>query len=733
MNFFKGPAQINEDFAPVEEDQGPPTFSVAAEIGDLRVFAIDPVLGVQLPVAVASLASVSLTATKFAVEPTRLDLGSGESPPEDLQVTANCHLWADYFKLGMTRSWEPLLEPFEFLLLYEKSKERGQGFSLDADSPFHVNLSGALLHILGETIDSFSSLIKETFGDQAASARALRRSVSKASPSKDRVGGMVEDSINTRDGHEVTVLHEIPKPLKRDDRVAFSLRNLTGQKIRIHQQTDLASDSAISKPAIVTYLNQAESMGLTFAATISVIKNLTIVDVPYPGLPNSRSSNQNQGSLNHAVDVQVPGFRWIQGIKVDTFGRKFETLTPRSKDALAKIFRDWRLRNAMMLLTEVGLDSGGRLVTVRSLFEVRNNTTHAIKLVYNPDPRHEIMEVASKKAAFGLSQDIDGLMDASVASHDHLEDSEEVETIQPGDVFQIPTLLLERALQMTGSHLGCLWLCPETKDRSLSFWEFFRASGSAENDGEIQAAFCSRPIQLAKIVYESSVIFQNVSGEDTPADDAKSGVQVSCPTRGRSGDGHAPFCYAIEVGRSPLVNVNRDKALTESKESSQTDSSKGEKKNASGADKKAKKVENVHGPVAYTLSIHAPLVVVNLLPAGGRFELMHAVRRTVLWYADLQPGQQIPVHSVGLDAPLLLLVNLGFCRTPVGEGALVHHGVDSLGSGKGEKLPIDVFAGFAASTKSPVVTYRARCSFEVDRKSSDERDEANWENLDSHI
>jgi hypothetical protein len=134
------------------------------------------------------------------------------------------------------------------------------------------------------------------------------------------------------------------------------------------------------------------------------------------------------------------------------------------------------------------------------------------------------------------------------------------------------------------------------------------------------------------------------------------------------------------------VSVSRDKTVTESKESSQTDFSKAEKKNASVQEKKAKKVERIHGPVAYTLSIHAPLVIVNLLPEGGRFELMHAIRRTVLWYADLQPGQQIPVHSVGLDAPLLLLVNLGFCRTPVGEGALVHHGVASVVGGKGENM-----------------------------------------------
>ena len=88
--------------------------------------------------------------------------------------------------------------------------------------------------------------------------------------------------------------------------------------------------------------------------------------------------------------------------------------------------------------------------------------------------------------------------------------------------------------------------------------------------------------------------------------------------------------------------------------------------------KRAKRLN--HAPVQYSLVIHPPLIVENLLPEKGRFELMHATRRIVVWWADLKAGERIPVHTVGLDAPLLLLVNLGFCRTPVGEGALVHQG-----------------------------------------------------------
>lgn len=53
---------------------------------------------------------------------------------------------------------------------------------------------------------------------------------------------------------------------------------------------------------------------------------------------------------------------------------------------------------------------------------------------------------------------------------------------------------------------------------------------------------------------------------------------------------------------------------------------------------------------------------------------MHAINKSVLWWGILEAGEKVPVHTVGLDSPILLLVNLGFCRTPHDEGALVHHG-----------------------------------------------------------
>ncbi|CAJ1965882.1 unnamed protein product [Cylindrotheca closterium] len=678
VNFFTGPSKVNLDFVTEEEELGPQTFSVSATIKDVRVFALDPVLGAQLPVAVLSISSVSVTATQFANKPSPDagdDYGLKDPPPDDLHVVADCSFWADYFKLGLTRSWEPLLEPFQCLVLYERSQERGHGVSIDADSPFHLNLTGAVLQVLGDTVASFSTLIRETFSPKTKQSRESKRvSMSMVHTTKAFAGAMAHDEIIFLAGKKLSVVHETPRPLKGDDRVAFSLCNMSGQRIRIHQQSDTTLENLSDKPAILTYLNQAASVGLTFAATISVIKNLTIQEVAYPGFKNSQSNNQNEGSLNQAIDIQVPGFRWLQGVRVDSFGRKFQALSPRSEKIQLKITRDWRLRNALMILTEVGFDNGGRLVTVRSPFEIRNTTNHPVKLVFHPDPRYQPIE--RTETLLGSDHDSSEKVKNSFGK-ETLIGGEDILSLEPGESLPIPTLLLEKSLQLTGSHLGCFWICPETRDANISCWEFVRRNDASAKGNEIHSSFCSRPVQLARIVHESALVFKNGSGQDVIGDDAKTGIQVSCSTRLSSGEVSAPFCYALEVGRSPLVKHEPNLSVE--------DTLYGRDPTVQGwAGKQANK-EMIHSPVAYTLSIHAPIVVVNLLPEGGRFELMHAINRTVLWFADLEPGQQIAVHSVGLDSPLLLLVNLGFCRTPVGEGALVHHGVDSPLGGEKEQ------------------------------------------------
>ncbi len=96
---------------------------------------------------------------------------------------------------------------------------------------------------------------------------------------------------------------------------------------------------------------------------------------------------------------------------MDKIGKHFVELIPRSLSMQAKVNGDWRLKNALHMLTEVNSVNGGRRMTVSSLFELVNKTDHPLylgnfyffmlffsleiflqvyfsSLALNPDPRH---------------------------------------------------------------------------------------------------------------------------------------------------------------------------------------------------------------------------------------------------------------------------------------------------------------------------------------------------------
>ena len=92
------------------------------------------------------------------IQKVRTKLGGGFVPidrADELQATVKSTLYLDYFKLGLTKNWEPLVEPFQFLILYEKSKRRGDGITFNADCPLHVNFSSALVETIDDAINGF--------------------------------------------------------------------------------------------------------------------------------------------------------------------------------------------------------------------------------------------------------------------------------------------------------------------------------------------------------------------------------------------------------------------------------------------------------------------------------------------------------------------------------------------------------------------------------------------------
>jgi hypothetical protein len=620
-------------------DDADKTFSVVVKMKDIRVFSCDPVLGPHLPVAALSIACFDLTASQFAMltDGTNSEV-SVHRNLENLQVVVGGHFWADYFKLGLTRSWEPLLEAFKLDALYEKSRERGAGLCVGTDSTLHVNVSGALLVILDEVVDSYRRSFAETFGEGSAGV------------SKSLVRSLQTDhrrSIEDASGAMV-VFHEIPRTIANSDRVPFALRNMTGQELRLCKQTDGAANQDPNGSIVVSYVDHGQSTELKYLPSISVVSNMSVIEVEFPGLPDGKREFPHPDIVSpHELDVQLPGFHWIHGIKVDTFGRSFCGVVPTSQIVSAKADRDWRIANAMKLLVEVGLQNGGRQVTLRSLFSITNRTSHQLSLLFHPNPSHdpEAFEVSGATRA-----DKDG-------------------EICPGETLQVPVLLSESALRQSGNHIGSIWIRPSTNSHSRSFHFFVHGDETLTMDA-LRVHYSSKPIQLAKLVSESAVLFENKLKNALSDDETMTGVHLSCPVL-HEADRLAPFCYVVEVARSPLVKASLPTQGIE----------------------KARGRSRAHGPVAYSLSVHPTFVIVNLLPQKGRFELMHAVRRTVVWFADLQAGEQVSIHSVGLDAPLLLLINLAFCRTPVGEGALVHHGVDPPRGSRGKLHHISSCSG----------------------------------------
>ena len=74
--------------------------------------------------------------------------------------------------------------------------------------------------------------------------------------------------------------------------------------------------------------------------------------------------------------------------------------------------------------------------------------------------------------------------------------------------------------------------------------------------------------------------------------------------------------------------------------------------------------------------IHPPIVLENLLPTKGIFELIHATHKTVLWSSVIAPGKAVPVHTVTLDVPIMLVIILDFCRSS--QGLVVHKPVELM-------------------------------------------------------
>eukprot|EP00957_Ditylum_brightwellii_P092339 7030527-Ditylum_brightwellii.AAC.1 len=247
------------------------TFSVTARFSGFKISLSAPVLGNHLPLAVVCIPSLAATASLLPGTGIVTNQKHRNEAANDLQVALDMHVWANYFKRGVIRSWEPLIEPYNCLILYEKSDTRGQGITFKSESPFHINITGALLETVDDGIDCFSNPENGIFDsnwteDDNKSGNANLKSQHKGDikPSEDNGCAEFREQVECLDGQILNVCHSIQCPSRRKGRVAFSLMNCTGQKIRIHMQHHDENEGT----SVISYIENMDWIKLNFPATM---------------------------------------------------------------------------------------------------------------------------------------------------------------------------------------------------------------------------------------------------------------------------------------------------------------------------------------------------------------------------------------------------------------------------------------------------------------------------------
>lgn len=286
-----------------------PTFSVTTNMRAVRFFVCEPVLGIHFPIGVVCISDFKATFSN--INPKIINCNS-------LQAALEFELWIDYFKSGPTRSWEPLLEPFHCTILYEKSVVRGQGISINSYCPLHVNFSGAFL----ETLDFARRSLQESFYKAIGKYGKTKSNDFEDIPEDDNSTLDTQEARKFVEDLDIGVTHEKAATLRYNDRVAFSLINLTGQTLRYHRYM---SQKEMGK-TIIGYLDNLKACALEFPPTRTVIRNLHIVEVT----SDAFGRIDDLPDFTHYLDIQIPGAMWSHKISVDVTGKRLLRLHPRS-------------------------------------------------------------------------------------------------------------------------------------------------------------------------------------------------------------------------------------------------------------------------------------------------------------------------------------------------------------------------------------------------------------------
>jgi hypothetical protein len=161
----------------------------------------------------------------------------------------------------------------------------------------------------------------------------------------------------------------------------------------------------------VEYLNDGERGLLNFIPSQTLIRNNLIVEEAFDvqqGRSETARSNLRNKLVGNRVALQVAGYQWLKSIAVDELGVQYKSLKPTlGRPSPSRRYNDIKIHNMIKLLVEIVPFNGGRMMILRSVFSVRNECGHTVKiktLSQHPNECESVLEstfeLKSKEALY---------------------------------------------------------------------------------------------------------------------------------------------------------------------------------------------------------------------------------------------------------------------------------------------------------------------------------------------
>ena len=623
---MQSPSNVDNDSSKnnnVSSQSDTPSMFGVVSLASIRVVVVDSVLGLHLPLFQSFIQKLDLV----------IDNKSGNSHT----VFAEVSLWFDYFN-NMKKCWEPFIEKLKVVALLQQNQpvslsdsksldfeskdfeSDDWGVTLRVLSDIHINLSGSLIRTIDDTVHmvNTSGYNKCT---NSTETEAVVDPLNEVIPNKKR-----SESLTNKKRTSSVEMHREHVPLLDSDRVGFSILNLTGQPIRYIQRLDNAYS--------IEYLEDRGRGNLNFTACATKINNMKIVEDAFnvQVVNNVRAGNNND-RVSHQVAIQISGYEWFPSVQIDEIGTKNISLFPLEPFSVF----DGSIRTALSVVSTVSAKHGGRMLSLRSIFTIRNNCSHTVDL-------YTIAEQIMDKGKF----------------KDYLSEATVPFPIATGDEFQIPLGLMSCSIEKSsGNFFGEIYLKPhdEVNELKKHFPELVKykpdklePSNDSIDIRDIIETHGNHDFQV------SCDILSKMRTKNRRDSDIES-------TRDVTSSKKQLFSYSIEIVRNDFSNLHTSREAIKTSNKHMIQKVMAMAKPLFGGGQHEVNSIRATNDVDYTIIINPPIILENLLPCGGIFQIIHTTQKNTLWSGEILPGHVKSIHTVILNDPLTLLITLPHCKS----------------------------------------------------------------------